>query len=129
MPEYAANILLAIISAIGGGTLTTFITLYFNRRKNKAETIRVSAETLSVDVQNRQAIEEFYSGLLNKREDLAEKIYQSLLELEAKLVTQQQEASKLRLRNEELVRLLLSNGIEVPKFEENGSSNNEPATT
>lgn len=125
MNEYTTQILLAIISAIGGGGVATLVQLLLNRRKFKAEAVRVSADTLGVDVKNRAAIEDFYGSLLNKREDMTEKIYSQLLDLEQRLAEQQSEASVLRSRNEQLTRALLEGGLDVPQHYDNGTSDKQ----
>lgn len=112
MSESATNIILALISALGGGTLTAVIQGFWNRRKNKADAIRVNTETLAVDVKNRAAIEDFYSGLLGKREDLAEKIYERLLNLEEELSEEQTERLRLKAQNEKLIMQLHAAGLE-----------------
>lgn len=120
---------LALLGAVGGSTITALVQIIVNRKKRDAEAIKVSAETVSIDVANKKALEEFWSELLEKREDMVEKIYHRLLILEERLVDQenkisgyQAERRKLENKKSELAReidvlkkFIIESGLKVPK--------------
>lgn len=106
-----------IVSVLSGGTLTFFVQYWVNRKKQDAETVKVSAETLGIDVKNRQSIEEFYSGLLDKREGMVEEIYQKMLDLENRMMEQTKKEGKLLNYNAKLIQIMLANDLEIPPYE------------
>jgi hypothetical protein len=109
------TLITALLGAFSGATGAAIVAALANKKKRQVETTKTSAEALGLDIKNRVAIEDFYSGLLTSREDFAETIYAKLLRLEHDMMQLEASLRRQQEENARLKRLLAKNDIPPPQ--------------
>lgn len=96
------------LTFLGSSTVTALIQWLVNRRKNRVDVDQLMTK-------NMRDIDDFYQSILDKREDMADRIYQKLIEHETTIMT-------LKELNE---RLHQENTI-LKRTQQNGSKHEHP---
>lgn len=103
-----------ILSAIGSVTIVEIARAIIFRQKNRADANKADAEAFALSLENRSKIEQFWSRLLEGREDIIEEFNKKLVELERELLSIRDEYSKAKKKISILEELLTANKIEIP---------------